>query len=97
MSKTITLKHTNGTINLVFGFDVGLWIHPKDAMLKKIARDMYVEVQRRTHHNRDAMCYEKTWRKSIDRIKLKYNLEEESFIWQEMSQNMKARESSPLL
>lgn len=94
MSKTITLKHPNGTINLVFGMDVSLYIHPKDKELKKIARDMYVEVQRKLNHNRGAMSWEKNWRKSIDRIKDKYNLVEESYIWQEMSQNTKEPISS---
>jgi len=87
MSKTITLKHPNGDINFVFGMDVSIWTHPKDAELKKIARDAYVEVQRKLNHNRNAMAWEKNWRKSIERIKAKYDLTEESYIWQERSQS----------
>ena len=93
MSKTIILSNNEAKVNIVFGQDVGMYIQPRNKPSKKIARELYKMIQKRLNHNRNAMSWEKNWRVSIEEIKQKHNMEEESYVWQEMLQNTKEPKS----
>lgn len=64
-------------INVVFGHDVGVWIVGRNTHNYDVGRELVLDIQKKTRHNRYKMGNPYRWRESIKTVVEKYGLKME--------------------